>query len=103
MIMDEKKLNKLIEQHRDKANEAYMNYQASGTARYLKSYEEHQAMADTLLSARDSKITADTERTLRTEVEQMYDLVRGGNMTEIDKVVKKIEYLHGYIKLQRGH
>ena len=103
MIMPKHFIDKYIEEYRKKAHNAYMNYQGSGSPRYLKTQEKYEGLADTLQAASDASETIARERNLRMGIEEMYESIQSGEMTDIDDLTFKIEELHEYIKLQRGY
>lgn len=55
MILNDKELNKLIEDYEKKSEEAYRNYQDTGYSRYWNTHRKYEDLADTLKVARDSK------------------------------------------------
>lgn len=59
--MDKKKLMKLADDYRKKADAAYQNYQETGAKRYYNSYHRNEDMADALQMAANA---ADEHNTL---------------------------------------
>lgn len=49
--MDKKKLMKLADSYRKKADAAYQNYQETGIARYYSAYHRNEDLADALQAA----------------------------------------------------
>lgn len=55
MVIEDEKLDKLIEDCEKKSVEAFKNYQATGHSRYWNTHRKYEDLADTLKVARDAK------------------------------------------------
>ena len=54
MLLSKEELETLAERHQKKADKAYMNYQETGTQRYLREHEQNSDYADAFLMAADA-------------------------------------------------
>jgi len=109
VIFTESQLNKMIEESRTKAYDAYLNYQNSGASRYLRTQEKHEAMADTLQSVLDSYGIREREKHLSAQIGLAHTYLRGEYIDDpelsqnIRYVLRIVEELNDYIKLSRGY
>ena len=55
MMLDDKKIDSLIETYDKRARTAYDNYQDSGAETYYRTFEKNEAMRDLLIDAKNAK------------------------------------------------
>lgn len=94
MLLSRAELEKKIADYREKADKAYMNYQDTGYARYYKTKEENEKMADTLAAYMYAEESIRSARVIRTKLSAWVDEVENINeMPADDKMWEKVRFL----------
>lgn len=102
-VFTEEKINKLIREHEEKSEKAYLEYQNSGMSRYDRLYREHEDWCDTLRVVINAKSHADRDRKMTTEIkswaaeisrlDSMSDELRNSTINQILSEIKATKYL----------
>ena len=102
-VFTEEKIHKLIREHEQKSENAYLEYQSSGMSRYDRLYREHEDWCDTLRVVLNAKSHADRDRKMTTEIkswaaeisrlDSMSDELRNSTITQILSEIKSLKLL----------
>lgn len=98
MILNDKELDKLIEEYEKKSEEAYRNYQDTGYSRHWNTHKKYDDLADTLKVARNYKEATQRSRSVISDMKQWaWTISQMPHMSQERKEAETITILNGII------